>query len=1059
MHVRQTRDKIMKAWIGRVVGRVTGRNRHSISTDLILIKESPLFDREWYASNYQDVGSDSIDAAEHYFLHGWKEGRNPSRHFDSNWYLSTYPDVAEAGINPLVHFLQSGHNEARLPLPPAELLSTNPRDVYNNLNIDFSSVEAAESQTDLNLVKASGLFDAKWYLATYADVSVAGADALEHFLSTGGAEGRNPSPTFDTDWYKDTYPEVVESGLNPLIHYLRHGRNAGFAPLPPSAVPKQKSARTASTKNAKKLTPTERLQEDIRLVEESALFNAKWYLATYPSIAKSGADPTHHYVRFGGFQGRNPSIHFDSEYYLQKMPELRRSGINPLVHYLREGRDAGLKPMALFDYKRDPTALFWGSAVKYPSESDWLPSQTSLTLALGSHKLGWLACNKRDRVRIDESLLPYLNPIEAFLALSGDSGRTKAQYTTGSRQKPTPAPTASVHAAKGLNFSSLTGISAHDAWLPSDFDLRVRLEIAKIPDKEQAPSYIYIRFFQYDPDSGNICQIGKSPLLTEGEVVLDASLRDPYLPVLIVVNANDGNLYDTALLPFPALCRGGCYYGELGFYGFAPNAFDRLKSYGDRIMHEWFAGKDAAPARLRSVTIDSRHALGSERIFQASYLAWLSRIMGIRPQLDDSDQSGRDDVVAYLRTVLEEGSTETKENLRADATIDLTIPPYALPSLRTLVSRTLSLAETTSSVVGSFVVCDEISGEPQTAIVMPQVQYNLNSLLSREAVGFYPIYSRARDAASEQQVISGPAALIFRPNEAIKNNVTAITRHRFDETTLFAQRLTLEEIRNIRVKVIASYRAESDLSVFARSLKEQSLGACINDVQFIYNGTEKSKSNLVKGLDILFPNRKGVVAVQESQANKVEDYVLFCDASILLPDRRSLECLVHMARMDKIASAGCVTMHTTVIEKKVGRALKNVEVTNFSSGGYFPSHFGLEGSPFIAFRKADSLRSLPDMTYPVVANSFHMTLFRSHVLLELGIDPDACNAATIGKDLELGLRAIQAGYQNLCTSVVRGITHAEFKTPELVDPIAEDFFSQASWQQVLASCTTLRAVS
>ena len=67
----------------------------------------------------------------------------------------------------------------------------------------------------------SGLFSADWYLDQYQDVAAAGVDPIEHYLSYGAAEGRDPGPDFSTSGYLARYPDVAEGGINPLLHYIR----------------------------------------------------------------------------------------------------------------------------------------------------------------------------------------------------------------------------------------------------------------------------------------------------------------------------------------------------------------------------------------------------------------------------------------------------------------------------------------------------------------------------------------------------------------------------------------------------------------------------------------------------------------------------------------------------------------------------------------------------------------------------------------------------------------------------------------------------------------------
>lgn len=75
------------------------------------IKNSLLLDSEWYCKTYGF--GEYLDAAEHYFNIGWREGKNPSAFFSTADYLKKNPDVAQADINPLLHFEKYGVKEGR----------------------------------------------------------------------------------------------------------------------------------------------------------------------------------------------------------------------------------------------------------------------------------------------------------------------------------------------------------------------------------------------------------------------------------------------------------------------------------------------------------------------------------------------------------------------------------------------------------------------------------------------------------------------------------------------------------------------------------------------------------------------------------------------------------------------------------------------------------------------------------------------------------------------------------------------------------------------------------
>ena len=88
---------------------------------------------------------------------------------------------------------------------------------------------------------------------------------------------------------------------------------------------------------------------DIRCVRSSGLFDQKWYLKDNPDVAKARKNPLLHYLRHGGFEGRNPHPLFDSAWYFQQYPDVARASVNPLVHYLRVGWVEGRDPSPHFD--------------------------------------------------------------------------------------------------------------------------------------------------------------------------------------------------------------------------------------------------------------------------------------------------------------------------------------------------------------------------------------------------------------------------------------------------------------------------------------------------------------------------------------------------------------------------------------------------------------------------------------------------------------------------------------------------------------------------------------
>ena len=123
-----------------------------------------------------------------------------------------------------------------------------------------------EERSSERIVRHSQLLDARWYFSTYPDVATAGVDAVEHYVRSGAAEGRNPNPVFDTAWYLDQNPDVRQAGINPLVHFILDGASEGRAAGPD--------------------------------------FDTAFYLAQNGDIATSGVNPLAHYLMDGRHEGR-----------------------------------------------------------------------------------------------------------------------------------------------------------------------------------------------------------------------------------------------------------------------------------------------------------------------------------------------------------------------------------------------------------------------------------------------------------------------------------------------------------------------------------------------------------------------------------------------------------------------------------------------------------------------------------------------------------------------------------------------------------------------------------
>lgn len=94
---------------------------------------------------------------------------------------------------------------------------------------------------------------------------------------------------------------------------------------------------------ARKRSKRRRLEELKSLIQTErnkveGIFDADWYLASYPDVAAKNGDPLEHYLTHGAYENRKPGPNFDAPFYLDFYADVAASGENPVVHYIKNGR-------------------------------------------------------------------------------------------------------------------------------------------------------------------------------------------------------------------------------------------------------------------------------------------------------------------------------------------------------------------------------------------------------------------------------------------------------------------------------------------------------------------------------------------------------------------------------------------------------------------------------------------------------------------------------------------------------------------------------------------------
>ncbi|WP_444939903.1 glycoside hydrolase family 99-like domain-containing protein [Microbulbifer sp. ZKSA004] len=199
----------------------------SDSEKINVIRESGLFNDNWYMENNPDVAESGINPLVHFYYHGFREGRNPSYLFDVSWYLTAYSDVKDAGFNPLVHYILYGEKEGRNPSPfiQIEYVRRQISEPLSGLVLDYFY-----RQVSNNKINPLPEFDTQYYHTSNPDVVESGMDLYFHFLSQGVNEDRNPSKLFDILKYKEEN-QLSEPAFQ---HYLANGKAQGLPIRPVS---------------------------------------------------------------------------------------------------------------------------------------------------------------------------------------------------------------------------------------------------------------------------------------------------------------------------------------------------------------------------------------------------------------------------------------------------------------------------------------------------------------------------------------------------------------------------------------------------------------------------------------------------------------------------------------------------------------------------------------------------------------------------------------------------------------------------------------------------------
>jgi hypothetical protein len=181
-----------------------------------------------------------------------------------------------------------------------------------------------------------------------------------------------------------------------------------------------------------------------------------------------------------------------------------------------------------------------------------------------------------------------------------------------------------------------------------------------------------------------------------------------------------------------------------------------------------------------------------------------------------------------------------------------------------------------------------------------------------------------------------------------------------------------------------------------------------------------AQHDIEKNLQLIFPgkytllenkNIHGRAGIDVAVTRAVGRFLLIVDQNIVFHDPRSLEVLCRMADHDNVASASCILIKEA--------AEKSERTVQYRSGGIYPLQ---TKTGDIACSELDTYAVFPCATYPVAANSSLLSVARTDIWKKLHNSETAGFLDEYG-DIVYGVNAVNAGYLNLCTSIVSAGLH------------------------------------
>jgi hypothetical protein len=692
---------------------------------------------------------------------------------------------------------------------------------------------------------------------------------------------------------------------------------------------------------------------------------------------------------------------FNADWYLSAFPDVAVSGLDPKEHYLRFGRKFGrpANGKRLAPKAEAASASVSSKSEKTSAPTAVVPVGNRAPVTSGASGEKFVALVERPPDFVASETLPAIAPPR----MGVDAGLLSFQELLGGEEIAPLIAYARImrialpdHAAKCRATDGLfTSFFPNiaNAWHTSPAGLRVMISGATDPLPNFQPRFL--RAYQAGAGTtGELKLLGEGIRLpAKGPAFFDIELDQALMPLLLEVTDEKSVAQGYAFLPFPSLLAGGLHGVELRALQTEADPMDAFWSLSERLLADFL--KDADPKRsIASVRID-------RSIAKPAIAVWLGTILGLDVQEGSSAPSG-----------LPELRPESEG-------LQILLPQGSVPTISALVSSRLQ-----AGVHGSFLIAEAATFRPRWSVTLP-------AGLSRTG---------KQKAAREGPAV--PLAIILR--DPCSYRPVAATEG------VEAEKRVARSSKCPSLTVLLSAWSPERTAQIVAGLQAEAGGAELE----ILVKTSGSDDGIRSGLDELCGTGRWKSISAEMALNRVartashEMLLTISDRVSFAPG--SLATLCALLNDDpSVASASCVAVGEPIIRKH--------GVQTQSAGGLFPAGWSFVGAPHLSFSEPDVLQALGQLTYPVVANSFLLTVWRKSALS--AVEMPASLVDTDNEDLRIGLQLTLAGHTNLCTTDVQARLLGNYVRRDLIDPIGMAHVPPDRSADVLNRVTLLRELA